>query len=401
MRSAKRVGETKTPMASRIEVLSSAGDLEDLRERNVRRVLLAGTAVFSSLEEPTHQGFVPQRQREAAGGLFASLQKESPKVLVSVDERLFDAPKLRVALAIDSYLDWGLKSRDKEGTVLFGGAESADGTNVEIMVFVNRRLVELQEKMLPPPQSHVFRDTLTSTIEEIRVRYPNARLVQAGPLSDWGEPQIEYIGETPFRRLSYRPLVRDVSSRSDYLLPAAIVGAGLLFYVGALTKSWDDFTTAVTQYKEAVSDPAIQKQGGVDTNFLNLMNARRMYMDEPRRQTILAEKAATIVRGVGAVQGVRIVEIKLPAPSIGAQAQVGVAVTPDAQKQRQRIAPDRAPDVWLSISVPNSGDNAMNQAKEVMTRIAGNTGMSVRLAHQGWRDDQAARVFQLEGFIHD
>lgn len=382
--------------------MSSISDPTALNAITARKVLLAGYPVFISLN-PTvpPPGFVLLPPRDAAAGLFTQLSKDAPKVLVAVDERLLDIPKLRFALAFDGYLAWGLRERRRYPTILFGGGETDTAVIVEIMIFADNRLIELHEKSLPHIGSSSFRDALQGVIAELRIDFPTGRFVQAAPLTDWGVDGVEYIGEMPLRKLSYRPLSRTLTRRPAYVVPAALAAVGAMIYPAVVVSSWNDYSNAVAAYDHAIADPAIKSKGGINTDFLTTMNARRMYMDQPRRQTALADKASNIVRGIAAVQNVRVVEIKMPAPSINPQSQIGITVNPDAAKMRNQITQDRSPDVWLSIAVPKSGEASIIQAKGVMTQIANSTGMSLRLAHQGWRDDQTRRFFNIEGFIHE
>lgn len=386
---------------SKMEVITSITDSAALQEITTRKVLLAGESVFVSLNPTVPPGFVQQQARDAVSGLFAQFSKNVPKVFVAVDERLVDLSKLRFALAFDGYLSWGLRERRKGSTILFGGGESETGVNVEIMVFADNRLIELHEKSLPESSSTYFRDAVQAMIAELRMAFPTARFVQAAPLADWGMEGVEYIDDKPLRSLSYRPLTRTVTNRATYVIPAALAALGLLAYSAAVMTGWNTYSTAVADYELAVADPAIKSKGGMDTDFLSIMNNRRMYMEQPRRQTALADKSSSIVRGIAAVPNVRIVELKLPAPNLNPQAQVGITISPDADKARNQITSDRSPDVWISIAVPKSGEPAIVQAKTVMIQVANSTGMSLRLAHQGWRDDQARRIFNIEGFIHD
>lgn len=387
-------------MASNVTMLSTV-EADTLNNVTGRKVLLAGEPVFASLTMTEPSAFIQQPPRDAAAGFFAQFSKISPKVFVAIDERLLGVPKLRFALAFDGYLTWGLNERRKGPTILFGGGESGTAVNIQIMVFADNRLIELHEKSLPHVGSAYFRDALQAMISELKNAFPTARLVQAAPLSDWEIEGVEYIGDKPLRRLSYRPLVRAQSRRSAYLVPAIIAGVGLVAYPAVVATSWSTYSSAVADYDRAISDPAIKSKGGMDTDFLTTMNARRVYMDQPRRQTALAEKSSSIVQGIAAISNVRIIEMKLPAPGISAQTQIGITVNPAAEKMRNQITQDRPPDVWISIAVPRSGEAAIVQAKSVMTDIANNTGMSLRLAHQGWRDDQNRRIFNIEGFVHD
>ena len=387
-------------MASRMEVLADASP-EAIQALTGRRILLAGETVFAGLQAFVPDKFVRQAPREAEAGLFSQFGKNVKKVHISVDERLFDIPRVRFAIAMEGYIAWGLRDARKGTTVLFGGAETPRATNVTILVFANGQVVEIDEKVLPPPAETYFRDALTALLGEMRLKYPTARVVQAAPLSEWQDVGVVYVGEAPIKGVAYRPLTRSYSQRSAFVLPAAVVLCGALFYVGAIASGWSSYSSAVGAYDEAMADPAIRNQGGIDVRLLDAMTARRQYMEQPRRQAVLAEKTAYIVKGIGALSGVQILELKLPAPSINPQQQFGVAVSPDQLRQRQQIAPDRSPDVWLSVAVPKTAEPAINQAKAALTVMANSTGMSLRLDHAGWRDEKSRRVFFVEGFIHD
>lgn len=383
-------------MALKTHVIATAD--ESLPE-NERKILLAGESVFVSLQSGVPDGFIAQAPCDASASLVSQFAKHVPKVYVSVDERLFEASKVRFGLAVEGYVKWGLRDRRKGTTVLLGGAQTPQSTIVSIFVFTDGQVAEVDEKVLPESTATYFRDALLAMVAELRIKYPTARMVQAAPLDNWDIQDIEYLGEKPLRSITYRPLTRGYSPRQALVLPAAVSALGFAAYIGALAAGWSMYSSSIESYDMAIADPSIQTRGGIDTNFLDTMNARRQFMEQPRRQTVLAEKAASIVRGIGSVAEVRILELRLPAPSVNPQQQVGVTINRDHEKKL--IAADRAPDVWISISVPKSPDAALNQAQSVMTTIANHTGMSLRLAHQGWRDDQSRRVFNIEGFIHD
>lgn len=388
-------------MAKQLEVLASV-QAEELHNIGSRNVLLAGEPVFASLQASVPEGFAQQVQLDASRGLVSQFAKHAAKVYVSVDERVFDTKRVRFALAVEGYIAWGLARRGNGTTILFGGAASRNSTNVTIVVFSDGAVVELDEKVLPEASASYFKEALTAMIAELRSKYPNAPMFQAAPLDNWQLAEVEYVGEKALRRISYRPLTRGFSSVTAFVFPGIIAALGLLFYVGVLGLGWGKYSTAISEYETSINDPAIKSQGGIDTNFLNVVNARRVYMDEPRRQSILADKSAAIVRGIGVVPNVQIMEMRLPAPSVNPQNQVGITVSPEQARMRKAITAERTPDVWLSIAVPKSQDPAINQAKDAMVLIANATGMSLRLAHQGWRDDSTARrIFNIEGFMHD
>lgn len=393
-----------------LKALSLASvDDQDLNEIKAKKILLAGETVFLALDDKTSipSGFVEQAPREGAEYFRALFRKSTPTVHVAVDERLFSLSKSRFALAIDGYLNWGLALKGQTTTVLIGGCSTKHGTSVEIVVFYAGLVQEIGEKNLPSPDDPIFSDAATGLLNSLKTKYPAARFVQAAPLTDWGLDGVEYIGEAPLKRLSYRPLVRTYRSSRRFVLPGAVCAAGVVAYAGMVGFGWTKYELAVSEYNTAMADAAIRDQGGIDTNFLDVMNARRFYMAQPRRQVQLTQEAMRVVRGIGVVPNVQILEIKLPAPSINVRRDNGTVVSPANRQNRQQIMPNRTPDVWMSIAVPMDSDTAILQAKEVMLEIANGTGMSLRLAHQGWKDNpkarggQGVRTFNIEGFIHD
>lgn len=401
--------EARAPKATIKSLALASIDDQALSEITAKKILLAGETVFLALDDKTAipSGFIEQAPREGAEYLRALFRKSTPTVHVAVDERLFTLPKSRFALAIDGYLNWGLSLRGQTTTVLIGGCSTRHGTSVEIVVFYAGLVQEIGEKNLPPPDDPIFTDAANGLLNALKAKYPAARFVQAAPLTDWGLEDVEYIGEAALKRLSYRPLVRSYRSSRRFVLPAAVGIAGLLTYAGMVGFGWTKYELAVTEYNTAMADAAIRDQGGIDTNFLDVMNARRFYMEQPRRQVQLTQEAMRVVRGIGVVPNVQILEIKLPAPSINVHRENNTVISPANKQNRQEITPDRTPDVWMSIAVPIGHDTAILQAKEVMLEIANGTGMSLRLAHQGWKEDPKARnglgirTFNIEGFIHD
>ena len=393
--------------SSRFTTLTHVDD-DTLEHIQTRKVLLVGETVFASLEATHPSNFIAQAPRDGAGYLRTLVAKSAPKVQVAVDPRLLDLTKCRFALAIDGYLSWGFAQRDAGTLILFGGGETQAGTSIDIVIFQSGVVQAINEKNLPAMTEPIFIDAVEGMIAGLRNTYPTARFVQAAPLSDWGLHDVQYIGEAPLKRLSFRPLLRTYNRSHSFLMPAGIAAGGFCIYLAMLMFGWGGYNSAVADYETAITDAAIQNVGGIDTNFLDVMNARRFFMDQPRRQIRLTQEAIRVVRGIGVVNDVQIMEIKLPAPSLEGPSRKdpGIVVDPEHMRQRQQIMPDRTPDVWMSISVPLQRDTAILQAKDVMTAIANSTGMSLRLAHQGWREtpgkgDGMRRTFNIEGFIHD
>jgi len=387
---------------SQYDCVAEASQLATVRGK---RALLAGRAVFASMNAttPEPEGYLAQPYRDVSADILASFRKNQPKVRVAVHPELVHQNKVRFALAIDGYLAWGHRRR-KGVVALLGGIEQAEEDFViDVMVFDDGELVDLFSRELPPVSASLFKDAVKTIVNDLKFRYPEASLYQASPLSDWGLQGVEYIGDKPLRRLTYRPLAKSTSSKAEYLVPAAVVGLGMLVGGYFLAEGFGQYTRSQSAYMAAAADPAMKEKGGIDTDFLNMMQQRRFFIEAPRKQEILAEKAALFVQGIAAVPDVQILELKLPAPSVVPQNQVGIAPQGD-DKSRNLITADRSPDVSIRISVPLPPGSklAMEQAETVLRTISQRTGLSLNLARQpdGWKDAGGRRIFTIEGFIH-
>lgn len=374
----------------------------DVAAAQGRKLLIGGQMVFAAMQSANvpPKGYVPQQAREVVAGLLAGFRKNNPKVYVHVHPSVLDLPKARFAFVVDAYLAWGTRQR-KGQVALIGGIERKDGGfHVDVLVFDNGQLVALYDRELPERSSARFETAAESVVSQVKEKYPKVRVVQAAPLENWHLQNVEYLGEKPLKWLSFKPLTRTVSGRRHLIIPSAIVLAGAMFNAGAIGVAWNNYEESLTRYDVAASDPEIAKQGGVDSNYINVMTQRRLFMEAPRRQDLLPSKILSIVRGIGVLPSVQIVEMKLPAPSIDAQPNSGLVVNPQGERNKGLITSDRVPDAWMRISVPKSNGSALDQAQIVLATLAASTGMTLRLVHRGWQEESSRRIFTIEGFIH-
>lgn len=379
-------------------------NIRDLKDLNARKVLIGGgQLVFASMSANVAppKGFVAQRPRDAARGFLSGFQKNLPKVYVYVNPMLFDWPKTRFGLAIDAYIAWGTGQRKGE-TVLIGGIERDEGSfTVDVLVFDSGRLVAIYDKELPDRQNVRFRGAAEAIVSKIKADYPKARIKQAAPLSDWTIEGVEYVDTKPLKHLSYRPLSRSLNSHRHLLVPAAIATAGVIFNFGIIGAAWNTYQDAQKRYEVAANDPEVKIAGGVDSEYINVITQRRMFMETARRQDVLPSKMLQIVRGIGVLPAVQIVELQLPAPSISSQPTSALIVSAEGNKNPDLITDDRVADAKMKISVPRTRDSALEQAKDVLATLRDSTGMSLRLTHRGWQEDNNRRIYTIEGFIHD
>lgn len=198
-------------------------------------------------------------------------------------------------------------------------------------------------------------------------------------------------------KLRFKPLTAAKAAQDRYGFPIAATVAGLAVFGSLTAHGWSAYSEAGERFEVAKRDPSVKKQGGVDNNYYNLMTQRRQFMEAPRRQDVLSNKTMDIIKGIGVLPQVQIIEIKMPAPSISASHAVGLSSAPT---NPNLVDVNRAPDVWMKISVPKSQGAAIYQAREVIRALISSTGMSIRTASQGWTEENGRRVFMLEGFIH-
>lgn len=371
---------------SGLHVLSS-GAPAALGAARGHRILLAGETVFASLEATPPEGFIPLPPRESGGGILAAVRRRKGQMVhVFVDERVLSV-RGRFALAIDGYLAWGSRESAKGELVLFGGATGETGTNVEVLTFSKGRALHVTERQLPDPAENYYRDAVTGMLQEIRLRHPTARLVQAAPLQNWGIEGVEYVGDKPLRGLAFRPLAAGSTPRSMYLVPAAIAATGFGIYAISIGLGWAAYSAAVEEYEQIAADPAIRAHGGIDSNYLAILNARRTYMEQPRRQEALTAKAAAILGAIASLDNVQVLEMRLPAANANAPAPTTSPGT------------GHPPDVALTVSVPRHGEPAVTQGKALLRALGPATGLELWLIHQGWRDQGERRVYRFEGFL--
>lgn len=365
------------------------------------KALLVGPAVFVSTRDVRHVGYSRMTPRIGVGPIKALLSKQAPRLFVASSDQVTRAATkaTRFALAIDAYLQWGMRRKGK--VLLIGGFEDSHETHLDVLAFENGSFVDYENKALPGRNAMHFPDAFAALLDDLAAKKPGFEIFQAAPLTpfDQAGPSMQYVDERIFRNLSFRPLsMHSTSAMREFAVPGAIVATAMLFCAGALGMGWSDYHGASTLFDKEIADPMVASQGGVDSRLIETIQQRRFYLEQPRRQVSLVEKSRNLVTGVAKIAGVRIVEIKLPAPSVSAGgASIGVPV----QGEGANTGADRKPDVWLRVAVqlePNV--SVLEQGKQLMTLISANTGMDVRLAHQGWTDDGKRRVFTLEGFIH-
>jgi len=368
---------------------------DELEASAQRKVLVGGALAFGLVGQgAAPAGFVRLQDRAVVGGLAALREffgGSLPRLHIYAHPALLERrSKQRYALTVDAYLRWGLRS-GKGTVILLGGIESQSGIALEVLTFRDGRLIQISERELPPRHAFDFDSTADAILGELRMKYPGARIVFAAPLSDWGRSDAEYIGDAALQGLRFLPL-QQAKGAQAYRMPLAVLGAGVAAYIGAIGAGWVMHSKTLAAYNKAASDPAIA--AGAETVNLDVLEQRRLFMAAERRQELLTRRGTAIIAGVGAVAGVHIIELLLPAPSLTVSDQVGVAVPVDPAGDAASV-----PDVRMVLSVPRADMPALDQGKQVLRAVSRQTGMDLYLSHSGWREDATTRTYNVEGAI--
>lgn len=377
--------------------VASTADLLDLQ---AKRVLVGGALLATSTQsDAPPKGFTSLAPRDGSTLRNQLMKKGRSRLFLALHPMLQDLGRQRFAFLPDAYLAWGL--RQKKGFyALIGGIEKAeDYFQVDVMVFNDGILLDLFDMTVPGRDDFRFAAAAQVVLETIRGRYASAQIALAAPLSDWNMPTVVYEGASPLKRLSFKPLERSGTSRRDFVLPGAIALTALCFYGGAIVSGWNRYSSEVKNYDQIAGAAELKSLGGIDADYIAVMTQRRLFMEAPRRQDLMPARMLEIVKGIGIVPGVQIHEMRLPAPSIGVAAAPGILVVPEGAKEDDATS-ERQPDALLRLSVPKTAAPALEQARELMVMLRGSTGMTLRLIHRGWQDDNARRTFTIEGFLN-
>jgi hypothetical protein len=392
-----KMKKSKIPQNS----ISFLSDLNELVTFAGKKAVIGGKLSFidTGVDEAKMDELVPLPQRDAGKGFLANLRKSAPKLKLFAREEVFKFKRSRFAFLIDAYLSYGLKAQKKDELLaVIGGLESdTERFHIDVLIFNHNGLVRTQEHTLPPTTNHSFGVDCTDIVHSLRQEHQNIRIVVAAPMSPWNVPGTEHEESISFHKLSFKPLTAAKAAQDRYGMPAAMVVAGIAAFCALTASGYSESSAALARFENANNDPAVKKQGGVDNNYLSVTTQRRQFMDAPRRQDRLSNMTLDIIKGIGVNRTFQIVEIKMPAPSIGVPTNSVGIMPPDHTSKKG--SPDQLPDVWMKISVPKSDGPALYQARDVIRALIHSTGMSIRTAPQGWAEENGRRVFMLEGFI--
>lgn len=356
-------------------------------------VILCGELVYLTLDQrsPAMEDMIRQPNRPASFSVFGAQANLYSGISQSAAPIMRANPKVKFSLILDWYLHY-LRGQKKD-IVLVGGSGVDNGTNLEIIIWRNRRAVMVVDKHLPPVESSGFQAELEVALEDVYSRAGiDADLVPVRwcfplePLERYpSRYQFSQVLRNEFKRVRYKPaylIVKKESPLAAWRLPAMTALAGLLVAAGQVAFEWHRYAGLGQEYDQEVAGyEEIYKQGA---SQLELLRSRDMLLQAEPQQRVLLNRWKRIVSALSKIE--------------------------DAQVQRVMVfhitstnaglsASGRPTDFEIDVDVPPApGVSHRVQAKRIMTDLARQTGYSYWLrASEVQPTANGARRFMMEG----
>lgn len=293
--------------------------------------------------------------------------------------------KRQPSLAVDHYLRWGF--RQKLDTVLIGGNENDNSTNIEILAFKGGRLISSQENNLKPRIHNDFANQLDLVLSDITREYRGFALVVATPISSLDYPCARLcrtIGDEPFRRrisisIEYG---EKKSNMQRYSLPAGIATASILVYAALIAYTWNIYNDAITEYR-SVNEGV----NGFDESMLRILEARRGFLAAPLPQTATVNNARRLAAAIARVDHVQVRKLFVRNADTG-------------NSTYMELSPDAT--FGVVAETPEINDSTgLEQARPILDQLAASTGSKLRLIRQDVTTDaesgQKRLIMTFEG----
>ncbi|WNV05869.1 hypothetical protein RP726_05510 [Candidatus Methylospira mobilis] len=367
---------------------------ESLAERKTDDVVLCGQAVFAALQS---SGLMPARaddyyeqpQRPTQRKLLDDKKDDALRIWVARDalQRL-DGHK-RPLLAFDHYLLWGFQQRIN--TIIIGGIESKYETNLEIMVFEQRKLVAVEERIVPVTSRNAqpFASELNRIISDEKLRWKGFRVVLSAPLPMLPElaDSVEYIDQAAFKHRVRETINSGSLPPLGRVLrwPAAIALTGILFYCAALGLGWQQYIAARNEYRAAAHGEPFNPE------LLSLLEKQRHFLDTPQPQQQLSQRARIIASALSSVDHLAVKRIFVTHQAGAGNSTLG-NLTADA-------------NIAFTVDIPAANITALEQIQPILASLSKQMGADLRLDTQREKSDSSTGFKSLhlliEGVMHD
>lgn len=366
------------------------------------RVVVFGSLVVASLkDEGKLEEFVEQRPRRASPQTLATaLDKTAPKLRAWVRAdflRALAESGHRVTLALDQFLDYGLKLR-RDVVVIAGGLlDDAAQTPIDVYSFRGGRLLRFTQQMLPAKGNFAYQDRLDTIIQaemgregsdyvpdEIHVFHKlESRLA--------GKQRVVNFGEGLFDRPLASPVNWGfrVSSSLDYWIPAGITAGAVMSSATVLSFDYLHFKAAQADFASAIAGHEEHYAKGPD--LISHLEQKKAFLTGSPEQVQGVERLKALVAATASAGDVFVESVRMRAES----------ATPDPNALMQGLPPVEESDFRLRIGAPEvSSLSSLEQAKPILERMSLATGAQVVLVSSRTAEDtpgRRVRIYEITG----
>jgi hypothetical protein len=272
----------------------------------------------------------------------------------------------RFCFAIDQYLRYG--KTIKEGFRLVTGSSGNNETIIQIFTFERGNLTGIEEKVLPEARHPRFGADYIELLNTLL--RTGIQITIADPLPNPESSQFSYVGNDIYRKPTLFPIT-DEKSKPSFLtvhgIAFSLIAAAFILYVGATVLPYNKYKFASNEFQVvAASIPKSDLAFGSDQ--LKTMEQRRFFLTEARPQ----QKTVRLLSEISYALSNESVIIK------------NIGLFPSKIK-----ADD--PDIAITIQTKRiQNESVLEQAKPLIDHLSARLGVTLRLAHNGYREQKLA-----------
>ncbi|MGU9716298.1 hypothetical protein ACV3Y0_23155, partial [Pseudomonas aeruginosa] len=357
-------------------------------------VVLGGSLVYIGLDEhaPAMQDLIRQPVRPGSFSLLGAQSSIHSGISQSVAPIIRGNPKVKFSLMLDWYLHY-LRRQSKD-LVLVGGSPADGETNLEILVWRNRKVVLAIDKHLPSIKSIDFAGELQIALDDVYTRagmdaadVPVKWCFPLEPLDKYpGNYSVSEIPREAFKRVRFKPAMlveKKQSPLAVWRVPTMMAVAGGAVAFSLIAWQWQRYTSLQRQFDVEVGGfEDVYKQGA---SQLELLRSREMLLQADPQQKVLLVRWKRLVSALSHLEDAQVQRVFVFSPS---QANAGLS------------ASGRTTDFEIDVDVPAAlGASHRVQAKRIMTELAQQTGYSLwlRSAEMEQTTTPGVRRFLIEG----
>ena len=372
---------------------------------NGSRVILWGQSVIASMTEASGlEDMVEQPSRKLSGNPL-SMSKDAGRLRIWIPPavlKIAASKRLKVNLAIDYAIQFGQKQKTN-CMVVTGMLGDGRGTQIDVLIFSDGKLVHFEQRSLAPKGSSYYQDGVQSVIGNFFNREGYEYKPKTIYLHDSVTNGLEFRG--PIARIGDEIYAKSIStplrygfrigSVLDVGAPVGILAASIAASAWMLWGDLEAYRSSVRQFRLSVAGVEADYAKGQEA--VSLLQLQRQYLEVPVPQADGVKRLISLLTGVASEQQGYVRQVSFTVTPDPIDPAVAAAAAPGVP------APLKKEDFTVSISAPAASDKSgLEQAQVIAESVAKTTGAEVRLIAQKQEPDPnneflIYRVFDLAG----